>query len=781
MTFEIALILGILAVALVLFFFGWIRADLVSLMVMVSLAITGLLSPQDAVSGFGHPSVITVWAVLILSGGLTRTGVAGLLGRQLLRLAGKSEGRLIIMIMLTAAALSAFMNNIAVAALLLPVVMDIARRTGLAPSKLLIPLAFSSLLGGVMTLIGTPANILAAGALEEQGLKPFEFFDFAPVGAAVVVAGIAYMSFVGRRILPERNAAREMAGDEEDLDQAYSLDAGLFAVDIPAGSPLVGMSLAESRLGAALALNVLAIQRGDALELAPRPRVRFEAGDRVFVEGPQDVMEEFGVSEYLTLSDDRVPFEEWNAEGYDLVEVTVSASSKYVGKTPRDLDLRARYGGVIVLAVRRGETCVRDRLAETALESDDGLLILAPHGALVTLAEEEGLEVHTDADLAPYSLEERMMSLRVAEGSPLVGKSLGESRLGDVFSLGVMTIVREGEKIFLPSRTEVLCPRDLLWVKGRRDDFASLIGLHELPVAAESAATTEILESKEIGFGEVVLTPRSRAAGKTLSEVHFRERHGLNVVAVMRGGVAHRNLRYLELAFGDALLVHGARKRLQLLAEDADYLVLRGGMRQRTTPGKASLAAAIMAGVVGSVIFGLLPVFVAAVTGAILMILTRCLTMDEAYRSIEWRAVFLIAGLLPLGLAMQQTGAADWIAGEWVGVIGHSGPRTVVAGFYLLTALAAQMMPAAAVAILVAPLAITTALELGLSPYALVMTVSISASASFMSPVSHPANVLIMGPGGYRRRDYIFVGLPLTLVCLLVTVWVLPLVWSLVP
>jgi di/tricarboxylate transporter len=373
------------------------------------------------------------------------------------------------------------------------------------------------------------------------------------------------------------------------------------------------------------------------------------------------------------------------------------------------------------------------------------------------------------------------MSLTVPEESPVIGKTLAQSRLGDVFSLGVMAVVREGQKELIPAPSMKLQAGDTLLVKGKEEDLRTVEGLHELLVETEVALELSDLESETIGLAEAVLAPRSGAAGKTLTQLHFREKYGFNVMAVMREGAIFRNLRYFKLKFGDALLLHGPRAKLKLLGSEPDFLVLSEDAQEPPLTRRAPLAALLMAGVVGTVILGLLPIYIAAVTGAVLMVLTGCLTMNEAYRYIEWRAVFLIAGMLPLGLAIQQTGAAEFVTRSMVGLIGGFGPLVVVAGLYLLTAFAAQVMPTAAVAILIAPLAISTAADLGLSPYALMMTVSLSASASFMSPVAHPANVLIMGPGGYRFIDYIKVGLPLTLICLAVTLLVLPLVWPLMP
>jgi di/tricarboxylate transporter len=781
MTLEIALVLGILAGAILLFVSEWVRVDLVALIVLVSLVFTGLLTPPEAISGFSNPAVITVWAVFILSGALARTGVAGILGSQILRLAGDSESRLIMVIMLTSASLSAFMNNVGVAALLLPVVMDISRRTRRSPSKLLIPLAFSSLLGGLTTLIGTPPNILVTAALEQRGLAGFRFFDFTPVGAAVVLAGIAYMSFLGRRILPVRIPVRDLAGEKVDLDQVYGIMAGLLVLDVPDGSPLIGRSLADSRLGSALGLNVMGVRRDGRVDLAPDPSFRFEAGDRIIAQGPRDASHELGVSEYLAVVQERVEPEELITGEYDFAEITLPPNSKLAGQTIREIDFRRRYHGALVIAAWRDDTPIRTHLAETAIEADDVLLVFARREDLGKLRQDTDLVFSDAEDLERYRLGERLMSLTVPAPSPLVGQSLQQSRLGDVFSLGVMAIFRSGAARLAPPRDEILEAGDVLLVKCKKEDLATVTGLHGLEI--DTAASSELgdLESERVCLGELVLAPRSTVVGKTLSQIHFREKYGMNVVAVMRQGTVYDNLRYFPLAFGDALLVHGPREKLHLIGSEPDFIVLSEETHKAPLLGKAPLATLVMAGVVGSVIFGLLPIYIAAVAGAILVVLTGCLTMDEAYRSIEWRAVFLIAGMLPLGLAMQQSGAAEWVASGVVDSVGRLGPLAVVAGLYLLTAVAAQVMPTSAVAILVAPLAITTATDLGMSPYALMMTVSLSASASFMSPVAHPANVLIMGPGGYRFIDYIKVGLPLTLVCLLVTLLLLPLVWPLVP
>jgi len=776
---DIAIVFAILLSAVVLFVSERVRVDVVALMVLVSLAITGLLTPEQAVSGFSNPAVVTVWAVFILSGGLARTGVAGILGRYVLRLAGASEARLVLVIMLTAASLSAFMNNVGVAALLLPVVMDISRRTGRAPSKLLIPLAFSSLLGGLLTLIGTPPNILVSATLAGAGFRPFTLFDFVPAGAPVVLAGIAYMSLVGRRLLPSRNPGREMAGDDAELEQAYGLSDRLLALDVPEGSPLAGKTLRESRLGSALDLSVLAIHRAGRRHLAPDSETVLQPGDRVLVQGPEGAAEEIGATRYLDLGSESVAIEELISDEVGLAEVTPAPRSGLLGKTLREIDFRHRFHGCLVLSVWRDGAPLRTHLAVTRLTAGDVLLVHGTHDALRQIEESPELVVSPIFDPLVYQIEERLMSCTVPEVSALVGKTLAESRLGDVFSLGIMGIIRDGKKQLIPPPDERLEAGDRLLVKGRPADLIAVEGIHDLRVEPTRVEAAEDLESAEICLAELVLSPRSGAAGKTLAELSFREKYGFNVLAVTRRGQVIRSLRHVPLELGDALLIHGPRQKLKPLAGDRDFLILTEEAQEPPLKAKAPIAVLIMLGVVGSVILELVPIYIAGVSGAVLMVLTGCLNMDEAYSAIEWRAVFLIAGMLPLGLALQESGGVELLALGVVGTVGDMGPLWVVGALYVLTALCAQVMPTSAVAILIAPVALGTAAELGLSPHALMMTVALSASASFMSPVAHPANVLIMGPGGYRFIDYIKVGLPLTVICLIVTLLVLPLVWPL--
>ena len=323
---------------------------------------------------------------------------------------------------------------------------------------------------------------------------------------------------------------------------------------------------------------------------------------------------------------------------------------------------------------------------------------------------------------------------------------------------------------------------DVLLLRGRFEDLKILEALQELTVGDNRPLDLSRLESDTVGLAEASLSPRTTFAGRTIKELDFRENYGVSILAIWRNGEIHRSgLRQMELLPGDAFLLYGDRNRLALLVEHPDFLVVTEGTEEVVRSRKAPVSAVIMAGVLTSVVSGLLPIFVAAPIGAVLMVLTGCLNMEEAYRCIELKAVVLIAGMLSLGLAMQESGTAALVAHAVLGSLADFGPLAVVAGLFLITALSAQMMPTAAVAVLMSPIALSTAAGEGLSPQALMMTVAIGSSCAFMSPVGHPVNLLVMGFGGYRFVDFMKAGFPLFLLVMAVVLTVLPLVWPLVP
>ena len=593
MTLEIGLTLGIILVAVVLFATEKLRVDVVALIVLITVGLTGLVSPEDVFAGFANPAVITVWAVYMVSGGLFKTGVADILGRGILRLSGTSEARLIAVIMLTCGIMSGFMNNVGATAVLLPVVVGISRRTKVPVSKLLIPLAFSSLLGGELTVIGTPANILGTGILAARGLPTFEFFDFLPIGAIFLSTGVIYMLLVGRRLLPVRQAP----DDELTTSQ---LRGYVSEVRVAEDSRVAGQTLVESRLGAEYELTVLAIERHGRLRTNLHPDTRIQAGDLLMVEGAVEKL----------------------IQARDALRLVIDA----------------------------------ERTTE--------------------------LEQQLDTDL--------------------------------------------------------------------------------------------------VHLIEATLAPASRMVDQTLKEIEFRNRYGFSVLAIWRhGDVITQRLRDVQLKFGDAVLLQGPRHRMPALQEGDDFLILEPVALELRRLSKAPIAAGIMGLVLAMVLVGSVHIAMAMVVGAVLMVLTGCLTMDEAYQNVDWRTVFLVAGMLPLGMAMEATGAARFLADVLLGSVGDLGPRAVLAGLYILVALLTQPMSNAAAVVLVTPIAIDTALGMGADPRPFVLTVVLGAATSFLTPVGHKANVLVFGPGGYRFFDYTRVGALLTPILLVVTVIFVPILFPL--
>jgi di/tricarboxylate transporter len=781
---NIILILSILTIAVVLLIAEWIPMEVTALLALGAVALTGLVSPVEALSGFSNPAVVTIWAVFILSGGLTRTGVANVIGRFVLRLAGSRETLMIIVIMTTAGVMSAVMNNVAVAALMLPVVMDIARHTGSPPSRLLMPLAYGSLLGGLTTQIGTPPNILVSDALREAGLKSFTFFDFTPVGLAVMLSGIVFMTFIGRHLLPQRDVAKEStARKKTDWQSQFDLQERLFQVTVPRDSILVNKTLAQIRMGSVLGWNVIGITRGNRTLLAPGPDDILQAGDRLSVEGRIENLNELKNWRQLTIEPGGIDLQEPYSKDIKVGEVLLPGNSRYVGSTLNFLGFRARFGAN-VLALRRNDQVKRTNLADEPLQRGDMLLIAGPADRLEEFKSQAGFEQFryvAGSELREvYNLHERLMVMQVPPESTLVGKSLKESRLGDALGSRVLGILRGSDPIIMPEPDEVLQANDRLVVEGRLSDFEILQGLEQLEIDRRTQPNIEKMVSGEMGVLEAILSPQTSLEGKTLRQINFREKFGLNVLALWRRGQAYRsNLRDVDLRFGDALLLFGLRSKLQLLGREPDFIVLTESAQEELRLEKMKLSTVIMAGILLPVILGWVPIYIAAVVGAALMVLTGCLTMEEAYRQIEWKAVFLIAGMLPLGTALDNTGAAKLIAEGVVALVGPLGPNAVMFGMVALTFLATCFVPTAALVVLMAPIVLNTSTNMGLSPHGLIMAVAMAASASFTTPISHPANILVMGPGGYRFVDYLKVGGLLTLLILGVLMLVIPVFWPL--
>ncbi|MDJ0939771.1 MAG: SLC13 family permease [Woeseiaceae bacterium] len=785
MTTEIAMVLGILAISLILFISEVIRMDLVALLVLGALAITGLVTADEALAGFSNSAVVTVWAMFILSEGLTRTGIADIIGRQVMRVAGTREISMIVVIMITGAVLSAFMNNIGVAALMLPVVVDIARRTRIPPSRLLMPLAYSTLLGGLMTLIGTPPNLLISQALVDAGETTFGLFDFTPIGAGVMFVGVLFVALFGRMLLPKTKTKQDKHVSQRSLRSRYKLHERTFLMRVPTSSVLVGKTLAESRIGSSTGLIILSMMRDGRSETLPSRQTVLRGGDGLLVQGRVDQFRELRRWSDLVIEREAPVLKSMVASKVRYAEATVAEGSPLVNELIRHAGFRTRFDVAVVGLMRKGGYRLTN-LAYVPLKAGDRVLVQGEADAVSQLerhSDFDDVSVYTEDELAErYQSDERMFVVRLPKDSDLDGATLAKSRLADVFDFRVLAVFRDGKLKVMPRGGEVLDGGDLLLIEGQPTDLDVLRGLQELEIDTKLPANLGAFDSERLTLMDATLDPRTRLAGKTVGELNFRERYGIELAGIWREGEpVGTDLADERLQIGDALLLLGPRDRLQLLATDSDFLVLTPLGQEPPDTRRAPIAALIMTAVVVSVMLGYAPISIAAVVGGTVMVLLGCLSMEQAYRAIDWRAIFLIAGMLPLGTAMQETGAATFLADQVMNLLGDSGPWPVIMGLYILTAMATMIIPTAALVVLMSPIVLSAMSDLGIAPHTAMMAVAMAASASFTSPISHPANILVMGPGGYRFVDYLKVGVPLTIVVFITVMVLLPILWPLTP
>jgi len=597
MTSQEILLLIILAAVSVLLIQGRIRPDLTGLLALTVLGLTGLVTPQGAFSGFSSSAVITILAISIVSEGLHQSGVTSYLGRQMFRLAKRSESRLVFVTVLTAALLSLFMNNIAAAGVLMPAVIALSRQTRTPPSKLLMPLAFGTILGGMATLL-TTSNIIVSDALRVAGYRPFGLLDFLPIGVFVVAGGALYLTFVGRKILPVRFPAGQLMRTERlhaELAGLYGIRKNLSELQVLEGSCMAGINLKEGDWAQRLGINIVGISHAGRITFAPR-------GDEIV-------------------------------------------------------------------------------------------------------------------------------------------------RVGDI-------LIVQGEVV--PTEVEIC-------------------GLKILP----RQKTPSEVADENTTLGEVVLSPRATLGGKTMREINFREKYRLNVLAIWREGQPlTEGLGDIPLRFGDALLVQGSPMQMRLLRDERDFILLEEDPDTVLQPNKAKKAALIMIAVLGIAAVGWLPVAEICLVGALLMILTGCLSMDDAYRSIEWKAIFLIAGMWPLGIAIRSTGLADALTSSVLGGLAHSGSGWLAIGLLAGGLCLAQLLGAQVASIVLTPIGLTMAAIAGADPRAIGMAVALGCSLAFLTPLGHPVNMMVMGSGGYSFRDYLKVGGPLTLIILVIIVIGLKVFWG---
>lgn len=622
MTAEMWIAVLILAAAIVLFITEWLRVDVVALLVVVFLMLTGLLTPAEALSGFSNTAVLTIAALFIIGGAVMQTGVAGLIGENILKIAGTQLSRLIIVIMLAVALLSGFMSDTGTVAVLLPGIISLALRARLGPSKLLLPLSYGALLGGAATLIGTPPNIIVSDLLRQNGLEAFQFFDYTPIGLVLIAIGIVYMVLVGQRLLPKPSEAYERVQRVEtqrELAARYELPDSLFQLRVRRGSALLEKTLAEARLRPEFNVSILEVQR------PPHPR-------------------EF-----------------------------------------------VRLGGARLM-----------------------------------------LQTETPQRLSPRP----DMQFQVD---------------------------------------------DILVAQGTADDISYLAGYWNLGVQPADQADQSVLSTEEVGLAEVLLPQRSSLIGKTLSELHFGSTYHLTVLGIRRpGSETPLDLKNTSLRFGDVLLVQGSWKNILDLRKLRRDFVVMGQPEALVGPPareKAPLALLILLAMLGAMILDVLPLVTISWLAALVMILTGCVNIDEAYNFIDWKSIVLIAGMLPMSTALEQTGVVSLVAEGLTRSLGEWGPVYVLGGLILLTSLFTQVLSNTATTVLIAPIGLAAAQGLQIQPQSFLMGIAIAASLAMATPVASPVNTLVMGAGKYRFSDYIRVGVPLILICLVIATLLLPLLW----
>jgi di/tricarboxylate transporter len=591
MTLPILLLLVILVVALLFFWFEWISPDVTALGVLLALIVFGLVPLDQAFAGFGSDTVMVILGLLIITAALMRTGVVEVVSRKFLQFTIKRPATLLPATMWAVTLLGAFISNTASAAFFLPVILGLSQQSKLSASRLLMPMAFASILSSSVTLISTSTNVVISGLITQAGQPPIGMFELAPVGIPVMVVGLLYMQFIGQRLIPERPA-------------------------------------------------------------------------------PETLTDTFGLRAYLA-------------------------------------------------------------------------------------------------------------ELRIAPGSPLAGNTLEHSGLGQNFDLIVLAIIREEQRQLDPSADIILQVGDKLLAEGSSEAILKIKDIPGIDIQADAKFSDVDLQRGGLGLAEVVLLPRSPFIGRTPKGLQMRERYQIQVLAInRRTGVIRSKIADTRLELGDVLLVQGEQRHIAALQADSAFDVL-GVVDPRLFDRKrAWIVMAIFAGVLllGSLELIALPA--AMLLGALLVFVTGCITPDDAYRQVDWKILILIGSMLGLGVAMESTGAAEYLATGLIRLVGTWNPLWLLTGFFALTVLLTQPMSNQAAAAVVVPVALQTAAQLGLNPRTFAMMIAVAASTSYLTPLE-PACLMVYGPGRYRFIDFLKVGGLLTVVIYLLAIFLTPLIWPL--
>jgi len=611
----------VLAVAAAFFVWGKIRSDIVAICALLTLMLSGVLTPEEALSGFSNSIVIMMVGLFVVGGGIFQTGLAKMLGTRILKLAGNSEKKLFLLVMLATAGIGSFVSNTGTVALMLPIIISLSTAANTDARRLLMPLAFASSMGGMMTLIGTPPNLIIHGTLVDAGYEGLSFFSFLPVGIITLTLGIILLFPMSKLLVSNKTKGNDLkksnVGKLTQLSQEYQLAQNLY-------------------------------------------------------------------------------------------RVKVNDDSLLVDKMLRNLSITERFG-ISILEIRRDQ---HKRFHKTVNQDVAG-----------------------------------------------------------------------------PGNT--ICSNDILYVLGDftnvedfvRENNLSLVDVHQTEAKALSVSEAGGMEFGEIGIAEVVLLSNSKLVGKLVKESGFRNLYNVNILGIQRQNeYILKDVKDEKMQAGDVLLVQGKWKDIGKLDEGENEWVVVGRPMEEAEKvplsDKAPVAAAIMVAMVVVMAFNLLPPVVAVMIAAILMVLTGCLrTVEAAYKTINWESIVLFAGMIPLSIAMEKTGASAIISGGIISGFGDYGPVAVLAGIYLGTSMLTLFISNTATAILFAPIALQSAVMLDVSPLPFLFAVTVGASMCFASPFSTPPNALVMSAGRYSFMDYVKIGLPLQLIYAVVMIIVLPLLF----
>ena len=611
----------ILVLSAAFFVSGKVRSDIVALCALIGLLVFHILTPEEALSGFSNSVVIMMVGLFVVGGAIFQTGLAKMISSRILKLAGKSELRLFLLVMLVTSAIGAFVSNTGTVALMLPIVVSLAHHAGTNPSRLLMPLAFASSMGGMMTLIGTPPNLVIQDALVHAGFELLSFFSFLPVGLVCMLTGIVVLLPLTKWFLPKKRKKDELASPGKSLNE---------------------------------------------------------------------LVEEYGLSD-------------------NLFRVQVESDSLPLGQTIQALDVRRKYG-LNILEVRRGES--------------------PQHRFLKTVTQK------------------------------------------------------------LASPDTMLQAGDVLYVTGEADVVSRFASDYSLKLmdghtAEMAGGTGNSLDFYDIGIAEIVLMPSSNMINQQVKEAGFRDKFNVNVLGIRRKKeYILQDLGKERMHSGDVLLVQGTWQDIdRLTKEDTDWVVLGQPLAEAakvTLDYKAPIAAVVMLLMVAMMVFDFIPVapVTAVMIAAMLMVLTGCFrNVEAAYKTINWETIVLFAGMLPMSLALEKTGASDYISNSLVNGLGNYGPMVLMAGIYFTTSLMTMFISNTVTAVLMAPIALQSAVQIGVSPVPFLFAVTVAASMCFASPFSTPPNALVMPAGQYTFMDYVKVGLPLQVIMGVVMVFVLPLLF----